>query len=400
MVDNLQNNHRFEARTALTPSPSLNIDLNWNVSWSNQTETDIQRMTTPGPDTTGTDPPGTDPPGTNPPGTDPSSTDPSEGIERFETESGNASASVWAFGGYQDFIKKQLETFERALQSPEAVRDAQNTPLTKTSLEEDLREAYLLRGGTSIAGNGFVPFPLPGWTVRYSGLSDWPFIEAVTENVTLNHGYSAEYETGFNSISTAGDSTSITVAEQSFQHIESSFEPQSVQIQERFQPVIGVDVTWPFGLQTSFEWNQRTTTALRGTNVVERETEELSGRLSYSTRGLTIPFFTRVDNRLQFSLTFTRAINDEREFLVGKALQQAQDDPDSFDPSRAQEGDNLNLLTQTTRLTFTPKISYSVSNNVTANLQVEYEKFDGDNKQPSFTNVNGRFNLSVSISEN
>jgi hypothetical protein len=49
------------------------------------------------------------------------------------------------------------------------------------------------------------PFPLPGWTVRYSGLSDWPFIEEVTESVSLNHSYNAEYQTSFNSLATAGD---------------------------------------------------------------------------------------------------------------------------------------------------------------------------------------------------
>jgi hypothetical protein len=41
-----------------------------------------------------------------------------------------------------------------------------------------------------------------------------------------------------------------------------------------------------------------------------------------------------------------------------------------------------------------------VSNRVTADFLLEYEKFDGDNRQPSYTNVNGSFNISVSISEN
>jgi hypothetical protein len=57
-------------------------------------------------------------------------------------------------------------------------------------------------------------------------------------------------------------------------------------------------------------------------------------------------------------------------------------------------------VSETSRLTLTPKITYSVSNRVTADFRLEYEKFNGDNRQPSYTNVNGGFNVSVSISEN
>jgi cell surface protein SprA len=386
VVDNLQNSNRFEARTALSPSSSFNIDLNWNVEWSKQPSTSIQRL------------PGR---GTG----DPFQDDPFRNVDgpflKTRTENGSAGASVWAFGSYQAFFEKQLAKFRSNRAAPaSAVPEAEEAALTKSSVAADFRDAYLTAGGTSIGGNGFAPFPMPNWTVRYSGLSDWPFIKAVTESVSLNHGYNAAYQTGFNSISTAGDTTSISVAGESISYEESRFEPQSVQIQEQFQPLIGVDVTWPFGLETSVEWNRRNTTALRGTNVVERKTSEISGRISYSKRGMNIPFFARIDNQLQVSMTLTRSVNDEREFLLSEALQQAQENPNSFDPSQATEGDNVNPLSQTTLLKIVPEISYNVSNRVTARFLLEYEKFDGDNRRPSYTNVNGSFNLSVSISEN
>ncbi|MFB6247215.1 MAG: cell surface protein SprA [Salinibacter sp.] len=379
VIDNLSNTHRFEARTALTPSSTFNIDLNWNVSWTTQPEIDLQRRAPP--------PQASRPGGTSGP------------IRRFETESGNASASVWAFGGYRSLVERQLETFRRNVEAPTEYRPARDVALTKVSVAADFRAAYL-NGGGSIGGNGFAPFPMPGWTVRYSGLSDWPLVGRVVESISINHSYNATYEAGFNSISTAGDSTSISAAGERFNYVEAPFEPQSVQIQEQFQPLIGVDITWPFGLQTSLEWNRRVTTALRGTNVVERQTGELSGRLSYSKRGLTIPFFQRIENRIQFSLTLTRTVNNDREFLLNEALRQARANPDSFRPDQALQGDNVNPVSETSRLTLTPKISYSVSNRVTADFRLEYERFNGDNRQPSFTNINGGFNVSVSISEN
>ena len=379
VIDNLSNTHRFEARTALTPSSAFNIDLNWNVTWTTQPEIDLQRPApspqAPRPEaTTGT-------------------------VRRFETESGNASASVWAFGGYRSFVERQLETFRRNLEASTEYRPARDVALTKASVAADFRAAYL-NGGGSIGGNGFAPVPMPGWTVRYSGLSDWPLVKRAVESLSLNHSYNATYDVGFNSISTAGDSTSINVAGARLNYVEAPFEPQSVQIQEQFQPLVGVDVTWPFGLQTSLEWNRRITTALRGTNVVERTTGEVSGRLSYSKRGLTIPFFQRIENRIQFSLTLTRSVNNDREFLLNEALRQARANPDAFGPDQALQGDNVNPVSETSRLTLTPKITYSVSNRVTADFRLEYEKFNGDNRQPSYTNVNGGFNVSVSISEN
>ncbi len=370
--DKLQNRHQFDARTALTPSSSLNIDLNWQVSWSNQTDVDLQRNTDSSPPT----------------------------VETFEDESGDASASVWAFGSYQSLFEKQLSSFEQALQAPSEFRDARNTPLKKVAVASDFREAYLIGGGTSIGGNGFAPFPMPGWTVRYSGLSDWPFIESVTERVSLNHSYSAEYKTGFSSVSTAGDSLSLSAAGQSFNYVEAQFEPRSAQIQKRFQPLIGVDITWPFEIETSFEWSRRTTTALRGTNIAEQKTSEVSGKISYSTRGITIPFFTRLDNRFRFSLTVRRSVTDNREFLLSEALRQAQSNPDTFNPRQALEGDNVNLQEQTTNLSIAPQIRYNISNRVNSSFELDYEKQDGGNNQASFTRINGTFSLQVTISEN
>jgi len=385
VLDNLTNRHRFEARTSLTPSSAFNIDLNWSVSWSTQPQIEFQRPRSV---------PDFPQPGTPGQGADDS------GIDRFEQESGSGSASVWAFGSYKSFFQKQLQKLRKNAASPDRYWESENLALTESSVASDFRDAFLTGGG-SIAGHGFVPFPMPGWTVRYSGLSDWPLIESVTENVSLNHGYNATYETGFNSNTRSGDTTSVPVVGQSFRRIEAGFKPQSVRIQEQFQPLIGVDITWPWDLQTSIEWSQSVSTALRGVDaVVERKTGELSGRVSYSRRGLRIPFFARIENRIQLSLTLSRSVSDERTYFVESALQQAEQANFNFEPQAALQGDNVEPRS-TTRLTISPEVSYSVSNRVTADFRLNYEKFSGENtSQPSFTNINGTFNLSVSISQN
>lgn len=370
VIDNLTNQHRFEARTALSPNSSLNIDLNWNLRWTTQSDIEYQR---PG--------------------------DEASPIQRSEDESGSVSTSVWAFGAYQNFFERQLEKLRSNVDAPSRTWDANNVVLSKPGLAEDFRAAYLTGTG-SIGPHNFSPFPLPGWNVRYTGFSDWPLVRTITESASLNHAYNATYESSFVSLQTAGDTTRKSAIGQTFLVVEAPFEPRSLRIQEQFQPLIGVDITWPGALQTSLEWNRRITTVLRGADLVDRKTGELSGRLSYSQRGLRLPFLPRLENQIRFSVTLTRSVNDEREFLLSDALEEAQTTLETYDPEDALRDDNVNPLSTTTRFTVTPQVSYTVSNRVTADFSLEYERFEGDSRQPSYTNVNGSFNISVNIAQN
>jgi hypothetical protein len=138
-----------------------------------------------------------------------------------------------------------------------------------------------------------------------------------------------------------------------------------------------------------------------GSNVVERKTSEISGSFSYSKRGLRLPLLPRIDNRIRLSVSFTRSSSNEREFLLNEALGQAQRNLDTYSPQQALEGSSADVLTEQTRTTVSPTISYTVSNRVTADFQLEFEKLDVQTgRQTSFTNVNGTFNLNVSLSQN
>jgi len=369
------NEHQFEGRTTLSPSSALQVDLNWNVEWSRETSASL--LTPPNDD---------------------------GDIQRSMDERGSVGASVWAFGGYGDLVEQQLNTLRDNAGRTDTL-DAGAAGLTNASVTDDFQDAYLMGGG-SIGAHGFSPFPMPGWTVRYSGLSDWPLLRSVAQSVSLSHSYTADYRARFSSVSSAGEQTAVTLAgmDTPINYQRSEFEISASQVQKRYQPLIGLDFTWPGGLQTNLEWNQRTTTSLRTASmrVGERKTSELSGRLSYSTRGLDIPLLPlgRIDNRIRFSLTFTHQVNDEREFSLRTALEQAALANFDFDPGEAREGDNVSIVSETTRLTITPQVSYNVSNRVTADVRVEYENFDGDSRRPSFTDVNGSFNLQINISQN
>jgi cell surface protein SprA len=380
--DALSNRHRFEGRTTLSPSQSLQADLSWNVQWSKQSDVTFRTQQNEGQGRGRTE---------------------TSTAERFTTESGENSASVWGFGSIVSLVEQQVSRLpEPGDEASDDVQPAGAVALTNTSVADDFRNAYV-RGLGRIGAEGFAPVPLPGWNVRYSGLSDWPLLGSIVESASLTHGYSAEYRSGYSSVSTAGDTTEASLG-QAFR--EPEFKIGQARLSEQYQPLLGVDITWPGNLDTSFKWNRKVETFLRTANlkVEEVKTTQLSGSISYRKRGLRIPVLGlgRLENQIRFSVSVSRSVNDERSYNLQGVLSEEQSTEESLDASQITDPtqDYVTVRKQTTRLKVSPELTYRLSDQVTADLLVEYEQFDGDNRQPSYTRINGGFNLRVSITQN
>ena len=374
VADALSNTHRLEGRTALSPSQSFQIDLSWNVEWSTQTDA-------------------TFPTGE---GNDGGST-----VDPFRTESGDNVASVWGFGSVVSLVEEQARRLSQG--SGGEALPAEEVPLTNASVSNDFRTAFLTGGGR-LGAHGFAPFPLPGWNVRYSGLADWPLLGRVVESASLRHSYNAEYRSSYSTDTRAGEEEEASLSGQTFLNPE--FKVGSSRLSEQFQPLLGLSVTWPGNLETSVEWSTQTETYLRTANlkVEEVQTNQLSGSVSYRKQGLRIPVLGlgRLENQIRFSLTLSRSVNDERSYNLRGALIDVQEAGGSLDPGQVTDptNDYVQVRKQTTRIQVTPELTYRLSDRVTADLLLEYERFNGDNRQPSYTRVNGGFNVRVSITQN
>ena len=381
--DIFSDGNRLEAQTSLSPSQNLQVDLNWDLQWQNQQNVTFRQVT------------GEDLPD------DVLRTDEGVNFQRTIDESGENQVSIWAFGSYENMVQRQIDALQGALGSADTL-GAGDVALTKVTGARDFREAFLSTPG-SFGTQGFVPFPMPNWSVRYSGLSNWPLIRSVTESVSLEHRYTSNYRSRYNSVSSSGELRTLTLGDQSVSYRKPDFEISSAQVSEQFQPIVGMDVTWLGGLQTNVDWNQSVTTFFRPSemSVEERTTSELTVRASFSKRGIDLPLLPigKLNNRLRFSLTVNRSVNDERSFNLRRALENAAASDFNFNPSEATQGENVSITRQTTRLTVTPELSYQFSNKVTGNFLLEYEKFESDGRQPSFTNFNGGFRVKVSLSE-
>ncbi len=373
-TDALSGTNQLQARTTLTPSSAFRIGLNWNADWSSGQSITF-RPTENG------------------------------GFDTFRTEEGTNAASVWAFGAsYLEMFKSQLETLRGDIVEGQNTIGDENgdgsVVLTNESVSQDFRATYA--GGLGTVGKlGLLPIPLPGWNVNYSGLSSWPLLRSVTRSVTVRHGYTADYNASYRSVT--GDSLdSFRLGNRQIEFARPDFEVGTLRVNERYQPFIGIDISWLGNLQTNLSWNRSNSYMLSTTNfeVSENKTNELSFSASFRKTGLNIPLLPvgRLNNRISFNLTVSRAVNDEKRYSMRRALVAAAGD-DAFDPAEALQGDNVTPVTETTRLTVQPKISYQFSDRVSADFQLNYEQFNSENsRRPSFTNVSGGFFVQVNVS--
>jgi cell surface protein SprA len=300
-------------------------------------------------------------------------------------------------------VQAQVDRLEQGAGQEEALT-AEAAPLTNASVSADFKSAFLAGGG-SLGAEGFAPFPLPNWSIRYSGLSDWPLIGSIVKNASLRHGYNAEYQSSYASVTGQNEPEPVPLLE-GVRFRAADFKVGAARVSERFQPLLGLSITWPGNLETSVKWNTQTETYLRTANlkVEEVETTELSGSVSYRKRGLRIPVLGlgRLENQIQFSLTLSRSVNDERSYNLQGALAAARASDFSLGAGAITDPTNdfVEVRKQTTRVQITPELTYRLSDRVTGDLLVEYERFNGDNRQPSYTRINGGFNIRVSITQN
>ncbi len=383
--DLLSDAHRFQGRTQLNPSKDLTVSLSWNLDLQ-ESETFTFR---PIIDDLGV----------------------FAGVDTTLTKSGNNKASIWAFGSsYLDMFESQFNAYQDDFialgeDDPITIPDANNdgkTVLTNSSVVDDFREAFV-RGSKTVDGLGIAPLPKPTWQVNYSGLSDWPLLRGFTQSISLRHAYSGDYSADYQTNTSFSSDDTLKTLDLGSRRIEfavEEFQTNNVRINESYRPLLGLDVTWKGNISTSISWSKSNSYSLSTSNfeVSENTTNELRFNIQYQKSGMRLPFFGRkLNNRITLALDITKSDTKDQRLRLRRALEQAIVDPE-FTVAQALEGDNISLVTAHTRMIMTPRVAYQFSNRVQADFTLKYEKFDSeDSRQPSSVNINGTFNIRVSI---
>ncbi len=311
--------------------------------------------------------------------------DPSESVSTVRTQSGNISSSVWAFGkGYGELFRKQLQTaFDDINAANDSLSDAAGngdgeTVLGKRSLEDDFRQAYLGVSTTGIGSRNFTPFPLPGWKVTWTGLERFiPYFGNFMARATLNHAYSGRYRLGWTFNADTSPLQPFNLGVYTVANNRSDFEPNAINIEKRFVPLIGLNITWQSNLRTNlqYEVSKVTSLALSNSTVTERLSRGLQFSFSYTIRNFKLPFFPRLDNAVDFTLNASYIEDTEQKFILDSDLDNAlqvgheniNKDVDAYDFTESfTEGQS--------RVNGSAIIGYQFSQTIKANFEYTYRQ--------------------------
>jgi cell surface protein SprA len=158
--------------------------------------------------------------------------------------------------------------------------------------------------------------PKPNWSVTYNGLSRLPGLDKIFTNFTLRHGYHSTFS--MNSFNTA-----LLFLDPNHVGYPSFVDPltgnyipyflvPNISIQEAFDPLIGVEMTFTNQLSTRFEYkkSRQLSLSLIDYQLAENRSTEFTFGFDWRQKGVPLikklPFFkTKLDNDVTFRMDFS-----------------------------------------------------------------------------------------------
>lgn len=159
--------------------------------------------------------------------------------------------------------------------------------------------------GYNVSGVELSPFPslaslLPNWSITYSGLNELPAFKKLFRNFSLTHSYNGTYSVGnYNSIlgwqplgEKLGDRGMVqqvappdpSTGETSYDsYLALPYDIPTVSLQEGFNPLLGLEITFANGIGASCRWNRRRALSLSplSAQVMESGSNEITASINY-----------------------------------------------------------------------------------------------------------------------
>jgi hypothetical protein len=219
--------------------------------------------------------------------------------------------------------------------NPDSLKDIVNTypygykPTSKDVLLESFLASYAGKEPGKYGRNPFPAIPMPNWRFRYEGLTYYDFFKRFFKKVTIDHAYHSTYSISNYII----DPDFIEIGNSGFGSVPTDsifFSSQfqidgGVLIDEKFAPLIGIDMKWNNDMSTKFEYKQARMMTLTFSNnqLLEVASKEFVFGFGYKIPNLEIPLSIqgtqklfksdlniRVDFTYRDAVTVIRRINE------------------------------------------------------------------------------------------
>ena len=138
--------------------------------------------------------------------------------------------------------------------------------------------AYTGRDPHKVSLSALDKFPLPNWSVTYSGLTKIKGVRKVFKNFSISHAYSSTYSVGSytNNLLYEGDDVEYIRNIDENDNFRSRYVMEGVVLSEQFSPLIKINMTFINDLSLNFEYRQSRQIGLSFVNnqITEQRTKE------------------------------------------------------------------------------------------------------------------------------
>ncbi len=138
--------------------------------------------------------------------------------------------------------------------------------------------AYTGRDPHKVSLSAIDKFPLPNWSVTYSGLTKIKGVRKVFKNFSISHAYSSTYSVGSytNNLLYEGDDVEYIRNIDENDNFRSRYVMEGVVLSEQFSPLIKINMTFINDLSLNFEYRQSRQIGLSFVNnqITEQRTKE------------------------------------------------------------------------------------------------------------------------------
>ena len=180
--------------------------------------------------------------------------------------------------------------------------------------------AYTGKNAQKISLSGFPKIPIPNWRMTYNGLTKYRFFNDLFASFDLNHSYRSVYNVnGFSSLVRYREISGFPSVRDANNNFLPTYQFAQVTLEERFVPLIGIDVRTKNNMNVNFEYRKSRILALSLSNsqLAQQNDNMLVFGFGYRTSRFRFPFGLfkglKMNNDLNFKMDL--AISDRKTVI-------------------------------------------------------------------------------------
>jgi len=212
--------------------------------------------------------------------------------------------------------------------------------------------------------------PRPNWRITWDGLEKLPLLKSLADRISLDHSYASTYTEGWKLNANGLEQIQVQ------------------RIEYGFAPLLGMNLTfgkvWGGNLSGNLKYSTRTSfdLGITTTNITENFSKDIGFTIQYSKSGFELPLFgVSLKNDIEFSFAYSSTRSASIRYEMNNFTEEGI----------PQDG--------TTRVTFEPRIKYTISAKVT--LSVFYKRSsvepEGASRIPPTTTNEAGLDVNITI---